>query len=222
MPNHVHLLIQTKEPNLSEAMKSVFEIYAFYFNKKYSRKGHVFCGRFRACLCNSDAYFLASSVYINLNPVRAGLSEKAQEYPWCSATIYLKGLRSKTVNSSKILGLLSTDMNTALKQYSKLMETALLMRPKIKSSKLAFKQMMSEEIDLAQGVLTGRSPEVVAHEYRQKSSEVRSWVKFERNAQARAYIISQLVANGHAPEEIQQRLGISRATYFRFIGKRAG
>ncbi len=72
LTNHLHLLLQITQKNLSSAMKNLFERYAMYFNEKYQRKGHVFCGRFRASLCNDDAYFLAISVYIHLNPCRAG------------------------------------------------------------------------------------------------------------------------------------------------------
>ena len=55
MPNHVHLLLRIEDANLSSAMKNLFERYADYFNRKYERKGHVFCGRFRASVCSDDA-----------------------------------------------------------------------------------------------------------------------------------------------------------------------
>jgi putative transposase len=62
MPNHVHLLLRTKENNLVVAMKSVFEQYARYFNRTYLRKGHVFCGPFAAALCSDNEYFLTISL----------------------------------------------------------------------------------------------------------------------------------------------------------------
>ena len=73
MPNHVHFLLRQNEANLHEAMRDLFSRYARRHNKKYERKGHLFGGRYRQAVCLDESYFLAVSLYIHLNPVRAGL-----------------------------------------------------------------------------------------------------------------------------------------------------
>ena len=69
MPNHVHLLLKTGEKNLDQAMRDLFSRYATWFNRKYERKGHLFGGPYRQAVCLDDAYLLAVSIYIHLNPV---------------------------------------------------------------------------------------------------------------------------------------------------------
>ena len=70
LPNHLHILLKIKGRNLAEAMKYLFQSYAQGFNKKYKRKGHVFCGVYRAVLCKTDAQLLVTSLYIHLNPFK--------------------------------------------------------------------------------------------------------------------------------------------------------
>ena len=83
MNNHVHLLIEpVAEGNLSKFMEYVSKNYAKYFNKAYQRFGHVFQGRFKSFLVQSERYFFACSRYIDLNPVKANLIENPKDYQW--------------------------------------------------------------------------------------------------------------------------------------------
>ena len=58
------------------------------FNKKYERKGHLFGGPYRQAVCLDDSYLLAASLYIHLNPVRAGLVAEPLRYRWSSCRLY--------------------------------------------------------------------------------------------------------------------------------------
>jgi len=89
MPNHLHLLIQTKNPNLSQFMKRLLGVYTIRFNRRHKRHGHLFQGRYKAHLVDQDSYFLELSRYIHLNPVKAKLSEKPEKYTWSSMRFYL-------------------------------------------------------------------------------------------------------------------------------------
>ncbi len=84
MPNHFHLLIQTKKTPLAKVMSSLLTSYSMYFNRKYKRIGTLFQNRFKSKLCDKDSYFLGASRYIHLNPVEAGLAEKVDDYLWSS------------------------------------------------------------------------------------------------------------------------------------------
>lgn len=84
MPNHFHLLIQTRKTPIAKVMTSLLTSYSMYFNKKYKRVGILFQNRFKSKLCDKDSYFLGASRYIHLNPIEAGLSKSLKDYPWSS------------------------------------------------------------------------------------------------------------------------------------------
>lgn len=84
MPNHFHLLLQTKKIPLSKLMTSLLTSYSMYFNRKYKRVGTLFQNRFKSKLCNKDSYFLGASRYILLNPIEAGIVSDMKAYPWSS------------------------------------------------------------------------------------------------------------------------------------------
>lgn len=84
MDNHYHLLVETPDANISKAMHWLNVSYAVYFNIKRNRKGHLFQGRFKAFLVNADEYAQVLSRYIHLNPVRAKLTQKPEDYRWSS------------------------------------------------------------------------------------------------------------------------------------------
>jgi putative transposase len=82
MGNHYHLLLETPEPNLSRGMHRVNSIYSQLFNKRHVRVGHLLQGRFHAILVEKERHLLELVRYVVLNPVRAGLAERAGEWSW--------------------------------------------------------------------------------------------------------------------------------------------
>jgi hypothetical protein len=97
MDNHYHLFIKTSSGNLSQGMHYLNASYANYFVAKYKTNGPLFQGRYKSLLVDEDNYALALSSYIHLNPLRAGLSKKLDEYNWSSLLDYL-GKRKKELN----------------------------------------------------------------------------------------------------------------------------
>lgn len=89
MPNHAHLLVQCGSSSLSDLMQRLLYRYARYLNRRQSRTGHVFQGRHHSRLCTDQAYYRQLLRYIHLNPVRAGLCHRAEDYPWSSFGDYL-------------------------------------------------------------------------------------------------------------------------------------
>lgn len=84
MSNHYHLLVETTQPTLSKGMKYLNGTYTQFFNHRHRRVGHLWQGRFKAILVESDAYLLELARYIVLNPVRARMVRSADEWPWSS------------------------------------------------------------------------------------------------------------------------------------------
>jgi len=84
MDNHYHLLIQTPDGNLSKGMRQLNGVYTQASNRRHKRVGHLFQGRFKAILVDSDTYLLELSRYVVLNPVRARMVRKPGSWPWSS------------------------------------------------------------------------------------------------------------------------------------------
>ena len=85
MTNHVHLLVTPRQAeSLPRAMQSLGRRYVRYVNAAYHRTGTLWEGRYRAAPIDSEAYLLACSRYIELNPVRAGMVRHPRDYRWSS------------------------------------------------------------------------------------------------------------------------------------------
>ncbi|MDO8311440.1 MAG: transposase [Sideroxyarcus sp.] len=85
MTNHVHLLLTPQRPDsASLLMKHLGQRYVQYVNRTYKRSGTLWEGRFRSCLTQTEDYVLACYRYIELNPVRAGMVIRPQDYRWSS------------------------------------------------------------------------------------------------------------------------------------------
>jgi len=92
MGNHFHLVVETPEPNLSEGMRILNGTYTQYVNHVHGRTGHLFQGRFHSIIVDRNSYLLEVIRYVVLNPVRAGLANSPEEWPWSSfrATVGLE------------------------------------------------------------------------------------------------------------------------------------
>lgn len=88
MKNHFHLLVHTKEANLSRAIQWLGVSYSVWFNRKYQRSGHLFQGRFKSFLIENDRYFTTMCLYIHGNPLRARIVKRLSDYQWSSYQAY--------------------------------------------------------------------------------------------------------------------------------------
>ena len=84
MGNHFHLKIETPECTLSTGMHRLLARYAQRFNRRHTRRGHLFQERFKNILVETESYGLTLSRYIALNAVKAGLVARPEEWRWCS------------------------------------------------------------------------------------------------------------------------------------------
>ena len=84
MPNHYHATLRPTQPNLSEAIRRLNSIYAQWWNRRHERVGHVFQGRFKDQVVQREGYLTALCRYIALNPVRATLTTRPEDWAWSS------------------------------------------------------------------------------------------------------------------------------------------
>lgn len=213
LPNHLHLLLRINKKNLSEAMQHLFRTYAIYYNIKYERKGHVFCGRFRSSLCNDDAYLLAASLYIHLNPFKANLAENFNDYRWSSLRLYLDNPKKTFIDSDEILSLLDTKGKKARKKYCEILKES----RKIPGGNLISIESVNLFIEKAKWV---------AKKFYKKDSELDEMIENFRKKtriikpkekKARKYLVQQLHASGYTITEICDLLKISRKTFYNIL-----
>jgi REP element-mobilizing transposase RayT len=79
MDNHCHLMIETPDGNFSLGMRQLNGVYTQARNKRYSKTGHLFQGRYKAILIQKDTHLLEVCRYVVLNPVRARMVEKPED-----------------------------------------------------------------------------------------------------------------------------------------------
>lgn len=86
MTNHVHLVLapRLEGSGLSGLMRRLSARQGRYVNRLESRKGTLWCGRFKCSVVDTDAYLLACLRYVELNPVRAGIVSDPADYRWSS------------------------------------------------------------------------------------------------------------------------------------------
>ncbi|GAX60617.1 transposase and inactivated derivatives [Candidatus Scalindua japonica] len=89
MTIHYHLELETPGGGLSRPLQWLNHVYAGYVNKEYKRVGHLFQGRFKSVLVEADEHLHVLSCYIHMNPVRAGIVRRPEEYRWSSYRDYL-------------------------------------------------------------------------------------------------------------------------------------
>lgn len=121
MKNHVHLIIQIADTPLSKIMQNISFRYTRYFNYKYDRTGHVFQGRYKAILVDPQNYLLQLAKYINLNPVKANIVSRPEEYRWGSYRAYVGKCECDWLTTDYILGLFSEDKEQAISGYIQFM-----------------------------------------------------------------------------------------------------
>ena len=102
MPTHYHLLVMLNEADLSHRMQLFSISYTKAMNKRYDRVGALFQGTFRAKHVDGNNYLVHLSRYIHLNPVIAGLVERAEGWEFSSYPEYI-GIRNGTLPAPEIV-----------------------------------------------------------------------------------------------------------------------
>ena len=85
MPNHVHLIVEVERSSiLGKIMQGLNQSYTIWFNKKYSKVGHLWQGRYKNMLILKDKYLLDCMEYVELNSIRANMHKSPFDHPWNS------------------------------------------------------------------------------------------------------------------------------------------
>ncbi|MBN1945475.1 MAG: transposase [Bradymonadales bacterium] len=106
MSTHYHLLLEDEEGRLDRAMRHLDGVYTQTFNRKYNRDGTLMRGRYRSRVVQTEGYVVEVVRYLHMNPVAAGLVEKAGDWEWSSHRAYLGGERLDCLRIDDVLELL--------------------------------------------------------------------------------------------------------------------
>ena len=126
MGNHEHLFVETPEANLSAGMQQLNGSYSGYFNRRHRRSGHLFQGRFKGHLIEEEGHFLQVSRYIHLNPVRARLVERPEQWPWGSCPGYVRAARQLDwICYDRVLGEFGRQGSQARRAYGRFLRAGM-------------------------------------------------------------------------------------------------
>jgi REP element-mobilizing transposase RayT len=118
MRNHVHLLLEVEVTPLSKIMQALQFRYTRYFNTRYGKVGHLFQGRYKAILCDKDAYLLELIRYIHLNPIRSKFAGDLERYRWVSHESYLGRKKDNLIDKDLVLGQFGRTKSVAQRRYN--------------------------------------------------------------------------------------------------------
>jgi putative transposase len=125
MGNHYHLLVRTRKANLPIFMHFLLSSYASY-QAREGRKGHIFAGRYRAILVNTEEYLLSVSKYIHLNPVKAALVDSPGEYRWSGYRFYSQGRKVPVwIDREWVMEYYGPELDDSLRRYREFVEADL-------------------------------------------------------------------------------------------------
>jgi REP element-mobilizing transposase RayT len=184
MNNHLHLLIETQDVPLSKVMQGVNQAYTMYFNRRYRTVGHLFQGRYKAIVCDKEAYLLGLLKYIHQNPLRAKIAERLDHYPWSSHHAY--------TGKNNPLGLVDTDPVLRMFSESKA------------RSRTKYREFMSEEETLNKAAVYAtvdqrlQGSETFIETVQQKSEQ-----PVEREKKGKTFALAAIA------RAVQEQIGIS-------------
>jgi putative transposase len=103
MPNHVHLVVVPEDENgLGRAIGETHRRYTNFINARGRWTGHLFQSRFASVAMDED-HLIAAVRYVSLNPVRARLVQRAEDWPWSSVRAHLAGADDALVSVAPVL-----------------------------------------------------------------------------------------------------------------------
>jgi len=126
MTNHVHLLLTpADETGISRLMSLAGKNYVMYINRTYRRSGTLWEGRHKSSLIDAERYLLCCYRYIELNPVRAGMVKKPEDYRWSSYGRHAWGKEDALISDHFLYQALGSTTTARQQAYRELFRIAL-------------------------------------------------------------------------------------------------
>lgn len=153
MDNHFHLLLTPEtDDGLPKMMQAVGRAYVRYFNLRHRRTGTLWEGRYRSNLIESERYLLACMVYIDLNPVRAGMVAQPVDFKWSSHRHCIGQLSDKLVRPHALFWSLGNTPFAREVAYANLVQRGLAQREKEQFTQSALSGWVLGSTDFVDGL----------------------------------------------------------------------
>lgn len=232
MPTHVHMLVSPRGDELHEAMRDLFSRYAMMFNRKYERKGHLFAGPYRQAVCLDDSYLLTASLYIHMNPARAGLVSDPREYRWSSVKLFHDNTAPCSfVEPDFVLRLLGGGDRERKKGYSDLIDKSLsLAQGDVLEQTDAVRQLRKALARVFPAVFSriGKKKQIAQRtglelldeedlEQSIRAIKPRNRKVSPETKKAWRFLMEQLIARGYKREDIAAMFGVSVRTVYNML-----
>ncbi len=121
MPNHTHMLVKTnKASDFSNFMKKLNLAYFHHYHQNYGWIGHFWQDRFKSQPVGKDEYFIQCGKYIELNPVRARIIEKLEDYSYSSYRYYANGVNNPLLTENLLYETFGQNADERQKTYQEL------------------------------------------------------------------------------------------------------
>ncbi len=221
MPNHVHLLLECGKTPLAKFMQGLQQSYTQCFNRKYRKVGHLFQGRYKAILCQKDAYLLELVRYIHLNPVRSGLVRSPDAYLYSGDGAYRRGKSTAIVDPGVVLRMLGGSRGYGRFVREGLREGHRDEYYEVREQRFLGEERFGEELkrEYAEAEAPRRKPEVgviagrLARGLKVSPEELRAPNRGRAVSQRRTMVAYVLVRRaGYKVEEVAQYLGRDATT----------
>lgn len=122
MHNHVHMIVQVAKEPLASTIRYAASQYSRKINLQRQRTGHLFERRHGASLVQEDCYLKGLIRYIHNNPVRAGMVDGMDQYPWSSHLAYAGQLEKRWLETCTVLRMFGTMKRVARQRYLAFMQ----------------------------------------------------------------------------------------------------
>ncbi|MEX0643254.1 MAG: transposase [Pirellulales bacterium] len=99
MRNHFHLLVRPTETSISRIVQSLLVSHTQRYHKHHRSGGHVWQGRFKSPVIQTDEHLLTVLRYIEANPLHARIVRRAEDYPWSSYLVHGAGVADELVDA---------------------------------------------------------------------------------------------------------------------------
>jgi len=120
MANHYHFLVETADGNLSKGMRQLNGLYTQRFNRRHGLSGHLYQGRYKAILIQKENYLLELTRYVVLNPLRADMVQKLEDWPWSSYLATINAVSApEWLDVDWLLGQFGKQRKSAIRAYVK-------------------------------------------------------------------------------------------------------
>ena len=220
MTNHYHILIETPDANLSKGMRYLNGVYSQRYNNRHQLVGHLFQGRYKAIIVDTDSYLLELSRYVVLNPVRAGMVESASEWPWSSYLLMVGSVvPPEWLAVDGMLAMFGTTRIKAIRSFKEFVEKGI--DAGSPWDKLKQQIYLGDDcfVERMQALIKDLPPDINIPNI-QTRSPVKSLEEYEKMSDSRnAAIVKAYKSGGYSYQEIAEYFNIHFTTVGKIVRK---